>query len=126
MKRLPALLAVIALALPAAAQASSSAPCPTGAAQHCSTASRGTTQQASSLPFSGSDLLLLGGGCLVLLAAGFIARRATTLADPARRPAPAARALEPVLGLDPHRAIAPVSERRPGLVAVEARRPAGV
>jgi hypothetical protein len=70
MKRLSMMIAMVALALPATAQA------------HLA---RHAAALRSGLPFASSDLILLVGGCVVLIAVGIVVRQLTAVLDPARR-----------------------------------------
>jgi hypothetical protein len=89
MKRMPILIVILALALPAAAQARGSSTCQAYNPQLCSVSSNHSSSAGSgaTLPFTGLDLMLLAGGGAILIGAGVIVRRLTTSLDPARRAA---------------------------------------
>jgi hypothetical protein len=69
MKQLTLIVTLVTLALPGVAEAS------TGASARSA---------AWRVPFTATDLILLLGGAIVLIAAGALARRLTKLADPSR------------------------------------------
>jgi hypothetical protein len=80
MKLIAALIATIALVLPASALAAGGSTCSAYNPQDCTvdstTASQTTAAtSASTLPFTGLDVVLLAAGGAVLLAGGLVVRR---------------------------------------------------